>query len=164
MLELNFNFQERYIVEKYLVDVELGHKIVEALRPGVQINTMEHFLNIDDLAVMRFEDLSDSQKKRFLINTFKQIGKEYDFNFDVDTQDKIVCSEIAYIAFDDIEWETEKKVGRFTISPDNVANKIKSKQYNISIPVLIHKGKDIKRDIEQNFLRLLEGDYESITF
>ena len=34
-----------------------GARIVEALRPGVQINTLDHFLNIDDLLVLRRREL-----------------------------------------------------------------------------------------------------------
>ncbi|HQH27497.1 MAG TPA: Poxvirus G6, partial [Oligoflexia bacterium] len=47
--------------------------------------------------------------------------KDYDFNFDVNTTDKIVCSELIYVSYPSIAWPTEHVVGRFTISPDNVA-------------------------------------------
>ena len=53
---------------------------------------------------------------------FRQLGKEYDFNFDVNTTEKIVCSELAYVCFPQIDWPTEKTAGRHTISPDNIAN------------------------------------------
>ena len=52
---------------------------------------------------------------------FRQIGKKYDFNFDVNTTDKIVCSELAYVSFPSIDWPTEKMLGKYAISPDNVA-------------------------------------------
>ena len=53
-------------------------------------------------------------------NAFSQ-EKKYDFNFDVDTTDKIVCSELAYVSFPSIDWPTAKTLGRYSISPDNVA-------------------------------------------
>ena len=52
---------------------------------------------------------------------FRQIGKKYDFNFDVNTTDKIVCSELAYVSFPAFDWPTEAVLGRHSISPDNVA-------------------------------------------
>ena len=53
----------------------------------------------------------------------RQIGKAYDFNFDVETTDKIVCSQLVYLAYDKIDWPAESVVGCYTISPDNIAIK-----------------------------------------
>ena len=101
-----------------------GHMIIEALRPGVQINTLQHFLNIDDLGVIRYNDLTLENKRSYLLNAFAQIGKSYDFNFDVESKNEIVCSELIYVSFDDLDWNTTKTVGRYTISPDNVAQNL----------------------------------------
>ena len=51
-----------------------------------------------------------------------QLGKGYDFNFDVETTHKLVCSELLYQSFGDTVWPTEDYLGRTTISPDNVAS------------------------------------------
>ena len=101
-----------------------GHMIIEALRPGVQINKLQHFLNIDDLGVIRYNDLTLENKRSYLLNAFAQIGKSYDFNFDVESKNEIVCSELIYVSFDDLDWNTTKTVGRYTISPDNVAQNL----------------------------------------
>ena len=53
---------------------------------------------------------------------FAQVGKTYDFNFDVETTDKLVCSELLYQSFGDVNWPTEPYIGRTTISPDNVVS------------------------------------------
>ena len=98
--------------------------VVEALRDGVQLNTLEHFMNVDDVAVLRpvFDSESAPQLRReALLMAFRQVGKKYDFNFDVNTTDKIVCSELAYVAFPSLDWPTERTLGRHSISPDNVA-------------------------------------------
>lgn len=102
-----------------------GHMVIEALRPGVQINTLQHFLNIDDLGVIRYNELTLENKRSYLLNAFSQIGKSYDFNFDVESKNEIVCSELIYVSFDDLDWNTSKTVGRYTISPDNVAQNLK---------------------------------------
>jgi hypothetical protein len=110
-------------IQPYQAQIRDGKRIIEALRSGVQINSLEHFLNIDDLLVLRDRTLTEELKKEFLVRAFKQIGKEYDFNFDVETDKRIVCSEIVYTVFHDISWPTKKAMGRYTISPDNIADK-----------------------------------------
>ncbi|EQC46860.1 YiiX/YebB-like N1pC/P60 family cysteine hydrolase [Bacteriovorax sp. Seq25_V] len=111
-----------------------GHHIIEALRPGVELNTMEHFLEIDDMAILRpnyceerFNDgkcFTKEERLKYMKNALNQIGKNYDFNFDANTEDVIVCSELAYITYDkkELVWETSKTViGGQSISPDQVA-------------------------------------------
>ena len=138
-----------------------GKKIIEALRPGVEINSLEHFLNIDDLAVLRDQKVDDNSMKRYLIRAFEQVGKEYDFNFDVETDTRIVCSELAFVAFDDYQWPVEKTAGRYTISPDHVGEK--AKNGNPFVPVMLyHDGKLVVKDIQLNFNRLMNADYEAV--
>lgn len=99
-------------------------QIIEALRSGVQLSRLEHFMNVDDVAVLRpvFNERTRANDMReALLMAFRQVGKKYDFNFDVNTTDKIVCSELAYISFPTVDWPTEETLGRHSISPDNVA-------------------------------------------
>lgn len=133
------------VVKPYQEAIRDGHFIIEALRPGVQINTLDHFLNIDDLLVLRDPSLTDDQRKDFLVRAFSQIGKDYDFNFDVETDKKIVCSEIVYVVFHNIDWPTEKALGRFTISPDNVAAKVSD---GVLVPVQMYSdGEKVEGDL-----------------
>lgn len=141
-------------VAKYHEQIRSGHHIIEALRPGVQINSLEHFLNIDDLLVLRDQNLTDEQRSEYVIRAFNQIGKDYDFNFDVETDKKIVCSEIVYVVFHNINWPTDKALGRYTISPDNVASKVKD---DTLVPVLMYtNGKKIEGNLKEEVEALLE--------
>ncbi|MCH8329923.1 MAG: Poxvirus G6 [Bacteroidetes bacterium] len=120
---MKFHDQLRSVDPEHVKD---GHLIVEALRQGVKLSTLEEFLNVDDLVILRPAFCINKEKEKVeeaMLLTFKQIGKAYDFNFDVNTTEKIVCSELAYVCFPTIDWRTEKTVGRHTISPDNVAEK-----------------------------------------
>ncbi|MDD4975543.1 MAG: YiiX/YebB-like N1pC/P60 family cysteine hydrolase [Bacteriovorax sp.] len=136
------------MVQKYHEAIQSGHHIVEALRPGVQINTFDHFLNIDDFLVLRDKNLSDDQRREFILRSLAQIGKEYDFNFDVETDSQIVCSEIVYVVFHDINWPTKKALGRYTISPDNVANKALD---GTLAPILMYRsGKQVNENLLDN--------------
>jgi len=111
--------------EKRLLE---GHSVLEALRPGVECNSLHHFLNVDEVAILRLKqgDMSDSEYRQVIVSTLTRglyhLGQAYDFNFDVNTSDTIVCSELAYQAFpDNIQWPTSEAAGRLTISPDHVA-------------------------------------------
>jgi uncharacterized protein YycO len=93
--------------------------VCEALRDGVQLNTLDRFLNIDDLCILRPRD--PARIPGAVQRALRQIGKEYDFNFDVQTLDRIVCSELVYCTYVDESWPTDRALGRWTISPDQVA-------------------------------------------
>jgi len=103
--------------------IENGYVIIEALRSGTHLTTIDDFMNIDEFAILRNINVLEHENQMFNIYRIAlgQLGKRYDFNFDVETTDKIVCSELLYQAFDHINWETKKIAGRFTISPDEVA-------------------------------------------
>jgi len=102
-------------------DIRQGKRIVEALRPGVVLNPLSHFLNVDDLAVLRPRDADRSVQAARVVRAFRQLGKAYDFNFDVESTDRIVCSELIYQVYTEMSWPTSKQLGRATISPDQVA-------------------------------------------
>jgi hypothetical protein len=111
------------VVAPYHEAIRSGRLVVEALRSGVEMNPLEHFLNVDDVCVLRDAALLEDPARRAdcILRALRQVGKSYDFNFDVETTDRIVCSEICYVVFVDIEWPTERALGRATISPDHVA-------------------------------------------
>jgi hypothetical protein len=141
--------------------IRQGDMIIEALRPGVQINSLEHFLNIDDMAVLRDKNVSKTAMKRYLRRAFEQVGKEYDFNFDVETDKKIVCSELAFVAYDDYQWPVAKTAGRYTISPDHVGEKANG-EGPFEPVILYHDGKVIEQNIQKNFNHLMLSEYEQV--
>ena len=125
-------------------------QIIEALRDGVQLNTLEHFINVDDIAILRpvfDENDAPELKKEALMMAFRQLGKKYDFNFDVDTTDKIVCSELAYISFPSVDWPTEKTLGRHSISPDNVAQ-LAWNNVPLELIMFYHDGKLVEEGMQ----------------
>jgi uncharacterized protein YycO len=133
------------VVRRYHAAIKKGELVVEALRDGVQLNTLEHFMNIDDLAVLRQPSLSKHRLAEYVILALRQVGKEYDFNFDVETTDRIVCSELVYVVYVDLDWPTEKMLGRYTISPDNVAVKALNGG-PLDVVLLYHDGKKVEHN------------------
>lgn len=107
----------------YQAEIESGNVILEAVRKGVHLTSIENFMNIDELSIIRKKDGLDNKELLFdkINRGLTQIGKNYDFNFDISTLDSIVCSELIYIVFGNVHWPTQYRLGRPTISPDNIA-------------------------------------------
>ncbi len=147
------------IVKKYHKEIKTSHLIAEALREGTTLSTIEHFLNVDDIAILRnTQKLSNKEKIKVIILTLRQIGKEYDFNFDIETTDKIVCSQLVYLAYTDMKWPTDNILGRYTISPDNIATKV-AKGKELKTILLYMDGKKVHENLNKvmiNKLDLLE--------
>jgi len=150
--------QER--IDAIRQEIRDGKVIDEALRDGVQLNTIEHFLNIDDLAIMHDTTETSENRNSRIILTLRQLGKDYDFEFDIETSVKIVCSELIYATFILNDWDTDSTVGINTISPDNVAVKLFDENSTFTLPLLYHDGEEITTDRLAYMAGLLDGSIE----
>lgn len=136
---------EHPVVRPYQANIRAGRGVVEALRSGVKMNTLAHFINVDDLALLHRSSMSDSERAEVILQALRQVGKAYDFNFDVESTDRIVCSELVYHAYGDINWPTARHLGRATISPDNVAvEAVGSGPFRVAL--LYHDGREVADD------------------
>lgn len=136
---------EHELVKNYHDHIMDGHLIVEALRSGVEMSTLEKFSNVDDTVILRERKANDNERIEIILQALRQVGKSYDFNFDVETTDRIVCSELVYITHTGIEWPTENALGRVTISPDNIAKKALD-DGPLKIVLLYHDGQLVQSD------------------
>jgi hypothetical protein len=146
------------LIVPHHADIRQGKSVLEALRSGVQLSRLEDFMNIDDVAVLRKRQLPDSEKRDTLLRAFRQIGKEYDFNFDVETTDRIVCSELAFVTFTEVPWLTAGSLGRETISPDQVAKMALGRASVFRLVLFFHDGRFIQHESTLLFERLVSQD------
>ena len=110
------------VVQQYSKEFSNVKFIFEALRDKVQLNPLDHLSDIDDFALFRMRDpLTKEKQADHILRALSHVGKKYDFSFDVETGDTIVCSELHYRTFIDIEFNTTVYLGRSTISVDQVA-------------------------------------------
>lgn len=109
------------IVQKNLAKITEGRGVVEALRNGVQLNKLQDFMNVDDVAILRPKNLTLADRLEAVELALGNLGKKYDFNFDVNTTDTIVCSELVYIAYPQVDFVTKNVLGSFAITPDDIA-------------------------------------------
>jgi len=80
-----------------------------------------------------------------------------DFNFDVESDRRIVCSELAFVVFPDVAWPTTRVLGRSSISPDQVA--VKAGPGGVFTPVILyHDGVPIREKLVESLQCLLLED------
>jgi uncharacterized protein YycO len=132
---------EHPVVRPHHDAIRAGRGIAEALRSGVELNTLAHFMNVDDLAALRRAG-SPRDSAAAILQALRQIGKNYDFNFNAETTDRIFCSKLVYLSHGDIDWPTSRILGRFTVSPDDIARRALDGG-PLSIVLLYHDGKRV---------------------
>lgn len=139
------------LVQKYSREISKGKFIIEALRDKVQLNTLDHFSDIDDFALIRMrKELSLNETAEHILRALSHLGKKYDFSFDVETGDTIVCSELHYRTFVDIKFNTTLYLGRSTISVDQVAEQGKTDMP--FEPVMMYlNGVEVESDLQDTF-------------
>jgi hypothetical protein len=110
-------------VSRHRSQITRGNTIVEALRSGTQLSSIERFLNVDDLAILRPKPdmLSPADVSEAIALAFSHVGKRYDFAFDANTWDAIVCSELAFHTYIHVRWPVHRLFHAYTIGPDDVA-------------------------------------------
>jgi len=128
-------------IKKHLTSIKSGAGVVEALRGGVQLNSLQAFMNIDDIAVLRPKHLTKEQQVKAVKIALGNIGKHYDFNFDVNTTETIVCSELVYMVYPHIDFVTKRVLHSYTISPDDIALQAgEAESYPLELVVFAHDG------------------------
>ncbi|MFT6604248.1 MAG: hypothetical protein ACJARO_001767 [Bacteriovoracaceae bacterium] len=117
---------EHPIFKPYQKMIKEGRNVLEALRPGIQINPLSSYFNTDEILLMRVPNILKDKKRTLAIyeRALSHYGQAYDFNFDSSSTDVIVCSELIFQAFGDINWPTDTVLGRHTVTPDNIAELI----------------------------------------
>lgn len=149
------------IVQKNIAKIADGHGVVEALRSGVQLNMLQDFMNVDDVAILRPKNLSVADRLEAVKLTLGNLGKKYDFNFDVNTTNTIVCSELVYIAYPQVDFVTKNVLGSFAITPDDIALRAGTDEADpLQLVLFGHDGKLVftnnTNKIDNNGLALYE--------
>jgi hypothetical protein len=100
--------------------------VIEAISPRVQINPLQRSLHADHVAVFRPHFAAD-EVKAALLEAFSHAGKPYDYEFDFNITDRIVCTELIYRSYHrraGCEFPLVKRLGRFTLTGDDIAGRL----------------------------------------
>jgi len=142
------------IVARHHDQIRAGRLVAEALRSGVEMNSLEHFLNIDSVGILRDPALSRESRARTIIQALRQVGKPYDFNFDVESKERVYCSKLVYLSYSGIDWPTRKSLGRTTFTPDDVAVKAVPGG-DLQLVTFYHDGKLVKDQPLERMVQLM---------
>lgn len=102
--------------------------VLEAKAPGVILQSIEESAYADYVAAMR-PRLSKEDKFKALLRAFENYSKPYDYNFDFETRDELVCSELVYDAYipqqgkRGLDFPLALTAGRKMVSPTDMARK-----------------------------------------
>jgi len=112
------------IIKPFQEKIKQGYSIYEVRRWGLVWDTLDHWMNLDAMAVIRHkesETYGEAEYTKVFKELFSQIGKKYDYSFDAMTANTITCTEIISLSYGPVNWPTTKVVGRHTLQPDNIA-------------------------------------------
>ena len=162
------------VYQKYLVGGTLT-SVIEAIEPGVVIRTLEKSADADFVIVLR-PNLTKKDKLLALFRAMRHVGKPYDYNFDFDTKDALVCSELVYDAYYEVprekkglHFDTSTVSGRTVVSPLDMAKEYRSERNSSSAELLFvyfitadEKTKKVTPSTEAVFLESV--DWNKFTF
>jgi len=102
--------------------------IIEVIAPGVVINPLDAIAKVDYFSALR-PKLSKEDKLKALFAAFEYLGKAYDYNFDIMTDNALFCSELIYKSYlcssnkKGLTFKLEPKAGRLLLSPNSIIEK-----------------------------------------
>lgn len=100
--------------------VEAGKSIVEIRKEGVNYQSLDTFLNLDEIAITRIKGI-ESKAIETIDLLAEQLDKKYDFKFNSHTLDKITCSEFITFSYGNLPWIETKTLFQKTLRPDDLA-------------------------------------------
>jgi hypothetical protein len=96
--------------------------VLEAMKDGVRIRSVNSALNSDSVVVIR-PQLDPSQVARAIAHGLMHEGKPYDFDFDFGHSQRLVCTEVVYRAYEGvggIQFDLRRHLGRFALSAGEI--------------------------------------------
>ena len=106
-------------------------RVLEAQKDGVHIRSLNSPLTCDAIAVVR-PRIDRPLIADALARAIFHEGKPYDFDFDFTRADRLVCTEVAYRAYEGlggINFELTRRAGRLTFSAEDLLRMALARQH-----------------------------------
>ncbi|MEM7401048.1 MAG: YiiX/YebB-like N1pC/P60 family cysteine hydrolase [Pseudomonadota bacterium] len=134
----------------------------EALKDGVLLRTLENTLSVDGFVILR-PTISQKGINKAIERILDHEGKKYNFDFDFFRSDRLVCTELSYRAFDEIEHikiQLKERAGRPTLSAEDLCDlAIETKMFNAIAIFGVNNMTRIITD-QQDVKKLLIASYK----
>ncbi len=95
---------------------------LEALKDGVRLRPLSNTLFVDSFVVLR-PSRDRETIRRAIERAIAHEGKQYNFDFDFFTSDRMVCTEVVYRAYDGLDnlsFPLQERGGRKTLSAEDL--------------------------------------------
>lgn len=154
------NMWNHPIIEPFQEKIRAGYSVYEVRRWGLVWDKLDHWMNIDKMAIVRHAQVKSFAGKEYakvFSELFNQIGKKYDYSFDAMTANTITCTEIISLSYGPVNWPTTKVLGRHTLQPDNIASLSLYKRTPLNFVALLTGDKNggFKFESKSEFAKLI---------
>jgi hypothetical protein len=96
--------------------------VIEATHQGVRLVTLDTFLDVDALAVLRDRSLHPGDHDRLYASATHELGKQYDYYFNLDDPGHQFCSKLVTTIFSHLDFRLHALSG-LTLVPDHLVQK-----------------------------------------
>ena len=129
--------------------------VLEATREGVRLVSLDEVLNVDSIGVLRSTPASPEEIDRIVSQTGRELGKEYDYVFDMSNCQRQFCSKLVSCLFPSLPCADFLGAGAVIVPDDYVWPVIDAQQGAPLLKFLIHDGVPIAPDQQIRVLKQL---------
>lgn len=135
-----------------------GLAVLEATRDGVQLVSLEDVLDVDSIGVLRVAAESPAETRLVLARAARELGKEYDYVFDVNDYRKQYCCKLLSCLFPGLPSAAFLGAGAAVVPDDFMWPVIGAQPGAPLLALLIHQGVPIASDQQAGVLKKLLRD------
>jgi hypothetical protein len=110
--------------------------VIEATHRGVRLVTLDRFLDVDSLAVLRDRSLHPEDRALLYARATGELGKKYDYFFDLEDTGNQFCSKLVATIFSHIDFRQRPDRG-LTLVPDHLAHRALVDAARALTPILL---------------------------
>lgn len=104
--------------------IRAGHVLVEGVAPEVMLSRLDTVLGKKDaVALVRPASLKRAEKSDVLTRAMGFVGRPFDYSYDLQSCDRLACSEVLARAYPTIEFPVRQAERMLVLLPDDIAAK-----------------------------------------
>lgn len=132
--------------------------VLEATRNGVRLVSLDDVLDVDSLAVLRPAQACPEEFARVVSRAARELGKEYDYCFDVNDQHKQFCCKLVSCLFPGLTSADFLGAGTAMIPDDFVRPALAGAPGAPRLSLLVHQGLPVEESLMAGVLAGLLRD------